>query len=149
MNIQKITNIVSWTLGLLGLLFLFILIFQGDDSIEANAMQGSYGFVSYMIWLAIIVLSLVTLSTLLFSLKNISSDKSKLKKFGISIGSFLAVILIAFIFSSGVETPMGDGKVLSATGSKLVETGIKTFYFLVLIAGGLMVYNSVSKLFKK
>ena len=33
--------------------------------------------------------------------------------------------------------------------SRLVETGIKTFYFLVLIAGGLMVYNSVSKLFKK
>ena len=46
MNLQKITNIVSWTLGLLGLLFLFILIFQGDDSIEANAMQGNYGFVS-------------------------------------------------------------------------------------------------------
>ena len=37
MNIQKITNIISWTLGLLGLLFLFILIFQGDDSIEAAA----------------------------------------------------------------------------------------------------------------
>ena len=149
MNIQKITNIVSWTLGLLGLLFLFILIFQGDDSIEANAMRGSYGFVSYMIWLAIIVLSVVTLSTLIFSLKNIASDKSKLKKFGMSIGSFLLVIVIAFVFSSGVETPMGDGKILSATGSRLVETGIKTFYFLVLIAGGLMVYNSVSKLFKK
>ena len=149
MNIQKITNIVSWTLGLLGLLFLFILIFQGDDSIEANAMQGSYVFVSYMIWLAIIVLSVVTVSTLVFSLKNIASDKSKLKKFGMSIGSFLLVIVIAFVFSSGVETPMGDGKMLSATGSRLVETGIKTFYFLVLIAGGLMVYNSVSKLFKK
>ena len=149
MNLQKITNIVSWTLGLLGLLFLFILIFQGDDSIEANAMQGNYGFVSLMIWLAIIVLSLVTLLTLVFSLKNIASDKSKLKKFGMSIGSFLIVILIAFVFSSGVETPMGDGKLLSATGSKLVETGIKTFYFLVLIAGGLMVFNSISKLFKK
>ena len=112
-------------------------------------MQGSYGFVSYMIWLAIIVLSVVTLSTLVFSLKNIASDKSKLKKFGISIGSFFVVILVAFVFSSGVETPMGDGKVLSATGSRFVETGIKTFYFLVLIAGGLMVYNSISKLFKK
>ena len=112
-------------------------------------MQGNYGFVSYMIWLAIIVLSLVTLSTLVFSLKNIASDKSKLKKFGMSIGSFLIVIVISFVFSSGVETPMGDGKVLSATGSKLVETGIKTFYFLVSIAGGLMVFNSITKLFKK
>ena len=66
-----------------------------------------------------------------------------------SIGTFFVVIIVAFIFSSGVETPMGDGKVLSATGSRFVETGIKTFYFLVLIAGGLMVYNSISKLFKK
>ena len=66
-----------------------------------------------------------------------------------SIGTFFVVIIVAFIFSSGVETPMGDGKVLSATGSRFVETGIKTFYFLVLIAGGLMVFNSISKLFKK
>ena len=62
---------------------------------------------------------------------------------------FLFVIIIAFIFSEGVETPMGDGKVLSVTGSRLVETGIKTFYLLTLIAGGVMIYNSVIKLFKK
>ena len=38
---------------------------------------------------------------------------------------------------------------LSASGSRLVETGIKTFYLLTLIAGGVMIYNSVIKLFKK
>ena len=89
------------------------------------------------------------LLTLVFSIMNLVSDKSKLKKAGISIGSFLFVIIIAFIFSEGVETPMGDGKVLSATGSRLVETGIRTFYLLTLIAGGVMIYNSVIKLFKK
>ena len=46
-----------------------------------------------------------------------------------SIGSFSLVIVIAFVFSSGAETSMGDSKMLSATGSRLVETGIKTFYF--------------------
>ena len=149
MNIKRITNIVSLLIGLLALIFLVFIISTGDEKIEMDAMNGDYGFVSAIIYLAFAVLAIVVLSTLVFSLMNLISDKSKLKKAGISIGSFLFVIIIAFIFSEGVETPMGDGKVLSATGSRLVETGIKTFYLLTLIAGGVMIYNSVIKLFKK
>ena len=149
MNIQKITNITVVVLAVLALIVLGVIIGQGDEDIEMSAMQGNYGFVSIMINLALFVLLVTVLMTLIFSLKNLVSEKSKLKKAGISIGSFVFVFLVAFFLSSGVETPMGDGKMLSATGSRLVETGIKTFYFLVLIAGGLMVYNSVSKLFKK
>ena len=129
MNIQKITNIVSWTLGLLGLLFLFILIFQGDDSIEANAMQGSYGFVSYMIWLAIIVLSVVTLSTLVFSLKNIASDKSKLKKFGMSIGSFLLVIVIALFFHLELKLKWEMEKCYQLPALDLLKLELRLFIF--------------------
>jgi urease accessory protein UreF len=65
------------------------------------------------------------------------------------IGAFLFVILIAFLFSSGVETPMKDGEVLSASGARWVETGIRTFYFLTAIAIGAMVFSSVKKLIKK
>ena len=65
------------------------------------------------------------------------------------IGAFLFVILIAFLFSSGVETPMKDGEVLSASGARWVETGIRTFYFLTVIAIGAMVFSSVKKLIKK
>ena len=36
-----------------------------------------------------------------------------------------------------------------ALGSRLVESGIRTFYLLTLIAGGIMIYFSVSKFFKK
>ena len=66
-----------------------------------------------------------------------------------SLGSFLIVFIVAFVLSSGVETPMQDGKMLSALGSRLVESGIRTFYLLTLIAGGIMIYFSVSKFFKK
>ena len=149
MNIKRITNIVSLVIGLLALIFLVLIISAGDEKIEMDAMNGDYGFVSAIIYLAFAVLPIVVLSTLAFSIMNLVSDKRYLKKAGISIGSFLFVIIIAFIFSEGVETPMGDGKVLSATGSRLVETGIKTFYLLTLIAGGVMIYNSVIKLFKK
>ena len=61
----------------------------------------------------------------------------------------IVVIIIAFVLSEGVETPMQDGKVLSASGSRWVETGIRTFYLLTLIAGGIMIYNSVRNMFKK
>ena len=149
MNIQKITNIIAIGLGVLGLVFLAFIISQGDESIEMSAMQGDYGFVSAIIYLAFTVLGIVVLSTVVFSLMNLFSNKDKLKKAGISIGSFLAVIIVAFILSEGVETPMQDGKVLSAAGSRLVETGIRTFYLLTLIAVGIMIFNSVRKLIKK
>ncbi len=149
MNIQKITNITVVVLAVVALIVLGVIIGQGDEYIEMSAMQGNYGFVSIMINLALFVLLVTVLMTLIFSLKNLVSEKSKLKKAGISIGSFVFVFLVAFFLSSGVETPMQDGKMLSAVESKLVEAGIRTFYLLTFIAGGIMIYFSVSKFFKK
>ena len=149
MNIQKITNITVVVLAVLALIVLGVIIGQGDEYIEMSAMQGNYGFISIMINLALFVLLVTVLMTLIFSVKNLVSEKSKLKKAGISIGSFVFVFLVAFFLSSGVETPMQDGKMLSAVESKLVEAGIRTFYLLTFIAGGIMIYFSVSKFFKK
>ena len=149
MNIQKITTYLSALLGILGLIFLALIISKGDDAIEMDAMQGSYGSVSSIILLAQVILGLTVVTTLFFSLKNLASDKAKLKKSLMSIGAFLAVFLIAFFLSSGEETPMKDGEVLSATGAKLVETGIRTFYFLTIIAIGSMLFSSVKNLIKK
>ena len=149
MNIQKITNITVVVLAVIALIVLGVIIGQGDEYIEMSAMQGNYGFVSIMINLALFVLLVTVLMTLIFSVKNLVSEKSKLKKAGISIGSFVFVFLVAFFLSSGVETPMQDGKVLSAAGSRWVETGIRTFYLLTIIAVGIMIFNSVRKLIKK
>ena len=149
MNLQKITNISVVLLALTALIILGVIIGQGDEYIEMSAMQGNFGAVSFMINLALFVLLVTVLMTLVFSMKNLFSEKSKLKKAGMSIGSFLFVFILAFVLSSGVETPMQDGKMLSALQSRFVEAGIRTFYLLTLIAGGIMVYFSVSKYFKK
>ncbi len=149
MNLQKITNISVVILALTALIILGVIIGQGDEYIEMSAMQGNFGAVSFMINLALFVLLVTILMTLVFSMKNLFSEKSKLKKAGISIGSFLFVFIVAFVLSSGVETPMQDGKMLSALQSRFVEAGIRTFYLLTLIAGGIMIYFSVSKYFKK
>ena len=149
MNLQKITNISVVLLAVLALIVLGVIIGQGDEYIEMSAMQGNFGAVSVMINLALFVLLITVLMTLVFSMKNLFSEKSKLKKAGISIGSFLFIFIIAFVLSSGIDTPMQDGKMLSALQSRFVEAGIRTFYLLTLIAGGIMVYFSVSKYFKK
>ena len=149
MNLQKITNISVVLLAVLALIVLGVIIAQGDEYIEMSAMQGNFGAVSLMINLALLVLLVTVAMTLVFSVKNLVSEKSKMKKAGISIGSFLVVFALAFVLSSGVETPLPDGGMLSATQSKLVEAGIRTFYLLTIIAGGIMVYFSVSKYFKK
>ena len=149
MNLQKITNISVVLLAVLALIVLGVIIGQGDEYIEMSAMQGNFGAVSVMINLALFVLLVTVLMTLVFSMKNLFSEKSKLKKAGMSIGSFLFVFILAFVLSSGVETPMQDGKMLSALQSRFVEAGIRTFYLLTLIAAGIMVYFSVSKYFKK
>ena len=149
MNIQKITTYVSALLGLLGLIFLILIVSKGDDSIEMDAMQGDYGSVSSIILLAQVILALAVAITLFFSLTNLFSDKANLKKSIMTIAAFLSVFLIAFLLSSGEETPTKDGEFISAFEAKLVETGIRTFYFLTLIAIGSMFYSSVKKIIKK
>ena len=149
MNIDKVVRLSVLITVAFALIILAILINQGDEYIEASAMSGNYGFVSVMVWFAIVVLFVTILLTLIFSFKNLFSDSSKLKKAGLSIGSFLLVFIIAFLLSSGEETPLANGEMLSSLESKLVESGIRTFYLLTLAAVGIMSYFSVKKYFKK
>ena len=149
MNIQKITTVSCGVIGTLGLIFLMLIIGQGDDAIEMSAMRGDYGSVSYIILLAQLTLGITILLSLGFSLKNLAADKANLKKSLISLGAFLLVIAVAFLFSSGEETLMKDDKILSANGSRWVETGIRTFYFLTVIAVCSMGFGSLKKLIKK
>ena len=149
MNLEKITRIGCIALGLLGMIFLSLVYFTGDDTIKMAAASGDYGVITPIILLSQIVLFIAVLVTLTFSLRGISKDKTKMKNAVKSTGLFLMVVLIGFLLSNGVETPMRDGKVLSAMGSRLVGTGINVFFILTIIAVGLMVFPGTKKIFKK
>ena len=149
MNLEKITRIGCIALGLLGMIFLSLVFFTGDDTIKMAAASGDYGVITPIILLSQIVLFIAVLVTLTFSLRGISKDKTKMKNAVKSTGLFLMVVLIGFLLSNGVETPMRDGKVLSAMGSRLVGTGINVFFILTIIAGCLMVFPGTKKIFKK
>ena len=149
MNLEKITRIGCIALGLLGMIFLSLVFFTGDDTIKMAAASGDYGVITPIILLSQIVLFIAVLVTLTFSLRGISKDKTKMKNAVKSTGLFLMVVLIGFLLSNGVETPMRDGKVLSAMGSRLVGTGINVFFILTIIAVSLMVFPGTKKIFKK
>ncbi len=149
MNLEKLTRIGCIALGVLGLIFLAIVFASGDDSIKMAAASGNYGVITPIILLSQITLFIAVIVTLVFSLRAIAKDKSKMKNALKSAGLFLIVVVIAFVLSSGVETPMRDGKVLSAMGSRLVGTGIRVFFILSIIAVGLMVFPGTKKIFKK
>ena len=149
MKLQNIVNIISALLGIVGVIFLLRNMGTGDEQIEIDATQGSYSLVTPIIELARIVLILTISVTLIFSLRGLFSNKEKLKKASISIGFFLLIIFISYMASSGVETPMKDGKILSESGSRWVGTGILVFYVLFILAIGLMFLSGLRKMFKK
>ena len=149
MNLEKITKIGCITLGVLGVIFLGIVFASGDDSIKMDAASGNFAAITPIILLSQLILIIAVIVTLIFSLRGIAKDKAKMKNAAKSTGLFLAVILVAFLLSNGVETPMRDGKVLSAMGSKLVGTGLRVFYILSIIAVGLMILPGIKNSIKK
>jgi len=148
MDIQKITKYVVLALGVIGLVLQFIILRKGDDAIEMAGLAGDFSSVSPMIGLALLILVVTVLITLVSSFANLASNAAKLKKAGISVAAFAAVVLLSFLLSEGVETPMKDGEVLSAAGSRWVGAGLRTFYILAVVAIGAMLYSGVKRFFK-
>jgi len=87
--------------------------------------------------------------TLIFSLVGLTSDSKKLKKALISVGLFALVIAIGFGMSTGVETPLKDGEVLSASGSRWVGAGLRIFYILAIVAIAAMGLSGVQRILKR
>ena len=149
MNFQKIVKIVAGLLGVLGVVFLFRIIAAGDEEIKMAASMGDYGTVSPLISIAQLILVVSVAATVIFSLITLFGDTVKLKKALISVGFLVVVVGLAYALSTGVETPLKDGEVLSASGARWVETGIRVFYSLAAIAIGAMAFSGVKSIINK
>lgn len=146
MNLHKIVKILAAVFGVLGVFALFFILFKGDDAIKDQfRTDGSTSTINpiYIIGWIMFVVSIVLV--LIFAIKAILT--SNVKKTLISIGMFLGVVLLAFILADSSDVKAG-GEIVSGTTSKLVSTGLNTFYFLALIAIGTMAWTGLTK-FKK
>lgn len=128
MNLYKILKVASLALSLLGIVFVLIILLDNIAGIDM------------ILYNAYFVLFIIISSVLYFGVKNMISNKSSLMSTLKAIGSFLTLFVICFLIASGEETIMREGKILSATSSKLIGAALWMFYSLILIASGSMLF---------
>lgn len=146
MKLEKILKIVILLVGVICAFFAFRVLAAGDDALKADVgLQSS--LVSPFLVVAYIVFAITTGVTLIFTVLNLFKTPALLKKALIGIGAFLVVIIISFVLAKSEVTTVGDVS-LSASGTKWVGTGLFTFYFLIVIAVGLIAYTGIRKAIK-
>lgn len=148
MKLITIARILKFTFIGLGFIFLVLILNKGNEAIQASAALGNYGVVSSFITLAIVVLIVIVAVTILFTFVSLGENPKALRKSLISVGLFGLIFLISYLLSSGVETPMKDGNVLSSSSSRLVGAGLRMFYILVVVALLSMVSTDLKRILK-
>jgi hypothetical protein len=148
MNLQKIIKLVAAVVGVLSIFFLIRIIGAGDDALDTSPeLQDS--IVTPFMYIAYIILGIMVALVVVFSVKHMFTNAATLKKTLTNVGAFVLLALVAYFgFASGVETPLRDGEVLTASNSQLVGAGLYLFYFLVFIAVGIMLFSGIKKMIK-
>ena len=131
MNIYKTAVFSALSLSILAVVS--VLVILSDTLIGIDILLT----VAYLILFAIIT------SVLFYSFKAIATDKSSLNNTLKMVGSFFGLFILCFLISSGEETLMREGKILSAFSSKLIGASIIMFYSLIFIASVAMLYFGV------
>jgi high-affinity Fe2+/Pb2+ permease len=139
MNLHKLTKIAAIVISVLSIVFLAGLM-AGDD--DANN-----SWISPLIYMSYFVLAACVAIVLVYVLKNLFSNKENLKKTMISVGLFLAVVLVSFILADGSDVKVGD-EVITGMTSKLVSTGIWMFYILAFVSIVTMGWTGINKIKK-
>jgi len=146
MDLQKLLKIVAIVIGVTSIFFLGSILSSGDEAIKAGESSGT---VNIFMYVSYAVLAIAVLIVLAFTVLNLVSNTSGFKNTLIGIGAFVALSLLCYFgFANGVESPLKDGNMLSANGSRLIGAGLYLFYFLALIAGGIMFGFGIKKMLK-
>jgi len=145
MTIHKILKYLALVLGVIGLILLARIIMAGDTAIE-NSVSEQQSLLEPMMWLSYLVLIVVIVLVLFFVIKGLF--RGNIKNTLIAVGSFLLVIVIAYVITGGEAITLRDGTTVSANASHWISTGLVVFYILAAIAVGAMVLSGVRKLIK-
>jgi len=152
MGLHKITKVIMGILGVAGLIFAGIVATLdgeglkqqvkdlGIQNVEIPSSINAIALISY------IVLAICVFLVVIFVIKGLFSGNAKNTLIG--LGAFLIVIAISYLLASGVETPMRDGKILSANGARWVSAGLNAFYILAILAIVAMLGGGLKKLIK-
>ena len=156
MKISKVLSYVVLAVGAVGIVLWFLMTSSFTKMMEENGvaearelpLEVASAAVNPLYYITLIVFGLVILVTLITVFSSLAKNPAGIKKAAIGIVVFAVVAVIGYVLAQGVETPMKDGEILSAGGSKLVGAGLYMFYILAIIAVGLMVISGFKKLIK-
>lgn len=152
MGLHKITKVIMGILGVAGLIFAGIVATVDGEGLKQEVKDAGIQAVeipqsiNMLVIISYIVLAVCIFLVVIFVLKGLFSGNAKNTLIG--LGAFLLVIAISYLLASGVETPMRDGKILSANGAKWVSAGLNAFYILAILAIVAMVGGGLKKLIK-
>lgn len=140
---DKFIKIFKIVIGVLGGILYIRIVATGDQMIEDDVnLQTS--ILSPLIYLSYVILALCVLATVGFVIKGLF--QGEVKKTLISLGAFVAIVVVSFFASSGEETALRDGDVLSAYGSQWVSAGLTVFYILIIFAFAAIIFSSIKKI---
>ena len=143
MTLHKILKYVALVIGVLGLIFLGRILAAGDDAIEASAdVQNSV--LEPMMWISYLVLAVVIALVVIFVIAGLF--RGNIKNTLIGLVSFIVVVLIAYLATSGSQYTTPSGEFISATTDHWVGAGLVCFYILAALAILAMVFSGVKKL---
>jgi|TARA_B110001469_G_scaffold86845_1_gene82273 hypothetical protein len=146
MDLQKLLKIVAIVIGVISIFFLGSIISTGDEAIKAGEASGT---IDIFMNVSYVILAIAVLIVLVFTVLNLVSNTAGLKNTLMGVAAFAVLTLLCYYgFASGVETPLKDGNMLSASGSRLVGAGLYLFYVLAVIAGGIMLGFGIKKMVK-
>ena len=140
----KISKYVALALGAIGVILCGVLSSTNSDDPNNGAMQAL--FVLTYVLLAIAFVAVVASAA-----QNILSSPKALKKTLIYTGGFVAILLLAYIFSSGAVEANASEEVKKASESvrKWTSTGLIALYILVAAAVAALIASNVKKALMK
>lgn len=142
----KILKYLAYALGAIGAILLLRLLFSDIEAVE-NSGDLQASLVTPFLYLGYVVIIFAIVLVAIFVLKGLFSGN--IKNTLISIGSFLVIVVIAYVFTSGEEIQLGDGEVVSASASHWISTGLVIFYVLIIAAVAAVFLGGIKKLTTK
>jgi vacuolar-type H+-ATPase subunit I/STV1 len=139
MALHKILKIITILLGAIGIVYLGMVIWEGDEAIRASGDSLVGGF----LWVAYITGFITLLLVVIFVIRGLATGN--VKSTVIPIVAFLVIVLVAYMIADGTPMQLREGDTLSARGAKWVDTGLILFY----ITGAIAVVSMVIGSFKK
>ena len=140
----KIAKYVALALGAIGVILWGVLSSTNSDDPNNGAMQALFV-------LTYILLAIAFVAVVISAAQNILSSPKALKKTLIYTGGFVAILLLAYIFSSGAVEANASEEVKKASESvrKWTSTGLIALYILVAAAVVALIASNVKKALMK